>query len=179
LARRVDLDIVVGRHTVRMGGHQVIQLRNVARIYSLSVDPRTTEVFVRMLVELVVLSAGIGGFYVVLTKGGAWLPLSAGDLRSAILGLFLMLILIYLVRVVRLGGRRAVYVFAMDITGGSCFTLASEDRNVVNDLMHLIAGAIENPPSRPVMHHIQNLIMGDQINQSGSGTKIGKQAFGV
>jgi Family of unknown function (DUF6232) len=171
-----DLNIVVGRHTIQFG-HQVVQLRNVARISLIMFDARPMSAFVRLLAELIIGVIVIGILCTVLPTDPELFPFPVERLETLGLTALFALVAIYLARLVSLASRDDVHVFAMDITGGSCITLSSHDKRATGRLMDLVRNAIEYPPEVATVHRIDNIHIGDRIKQFGNGNRIEKQVL--
>jgi hypothetical protein len=174
LRRKDDVEVRISRHTLSVGG-QIYPLRNLARIQCWKRVPDKTKIAYRVLrPALVVLFALVGINILVSVADGVappWLRtlnVLAGLATAGITGLRFAIGVL----------RRPEYLMLLETTGYPIGVLSSPRRETIEDLVQKVAGAIESPPTSPIVTYLSNVVVGDQINQSGD-SPIGKVVYGA
>ena len=169
-------EIVVGARTLAIGS-QIYQLANVVRIQSFEFRPDTYRDLLAVLVRLVIWALAWVGYGLVLAAAddaGVDVPAPVSFERLQVGGVVAILVVVAVqaYRMVRIARRRASFAFLLETTGDPYLSVVSRDRYAIAQLAALITDALENPPNSQVVHWIENLNFGNQVNQQGSGNKI-------
>jgi hypothetical protein len=163
--RRSLRDVVEVNQKVIRINHQVYPLRNIARIQSLELEPRRARNAMRA--ALVAVSVFLVLWFLSATSSdGSWFGLSVFFLAVATI-----------VALTLIGAQKAKYVCALETNGRPSCVLSSSDPAQVDQLVEFLVSAIEHPPAETITQSIANFttqVFGDQINQSGSGSNVGK-----
>jgi len=169
-----DVKVKITKRTVSFDG-QIYQLQNLARVQNWKLVPNRKKLAYRalrlILPWLIVLTA----VNVLLAASGGNMP---SGLRTFDLIALLVLALIGFGKFAKDGFRRPQWVLLLETSGYPIGVIASNDHDKIQDVVNEIAEAIENPPTSPRYLHVGDVVLGDQINQSGD-SPVGKVLFGA
>jgi Family of unknown function (DUF6232) len=174
LGKKQTVEVRINKHTLNVAG-QIYQLRNLARVQCWKLVPARGKITYRVLRPAVLLLLGLAAINILLgaSRGGVSSGLQAFDVL-AVLGIGA----VTFIRYARSAFRRPEYVLLLETTGYPIGVLSSRREDVIQRLVDEIAAAIENPPQSPRVIHLGDVVLGDQINQSGD-SPIGKVLFGA
>jgi hypothetical protein len=172
--KKQSVEVRIKRHTLSVAG-QVYQLRNLARVQCWKLTPARAKITYRVLrpaAVLLVLLAALNVLVGAARGGGVSEGLQIFDLL-AVVGIGAVTFL----RFAKDAFRRPEYVLLLETTGYPIGVLSSRRPETIENLVNEIADAIENPPESPKVIHLGDVVLGDQINQSGD-SPVGKVLFG-
>jgi hypothetical protein len=175
LGKKQSVEVRINRHTLSVAG-QIYQLRNLARVQCWKLIPDRAKISYRvlrpalgLLAVLLVINFLLGAG----RSGGLPSGLQAFD-TFAVLAIGVVTFLRY----ARSAFQRPMYVLLLETTGYPIGVLSSNRRDTIQHLVDEIADAIEHPPQSPRVIQVGDVILGDQINQSGDNP-VGKVLFGA
>jgi hypothetical protein len=162
LTKRQDVDVRITKYTVSIGA-QTYQLRHIARVQRWELRPAYGMLASRYL------RRGVG-MLVALVIANAFLV--AAHTPVPLLQVVDVLAACAILAVTGVGFARAVtvrrrHVLLVETTGRPIGALSSDKRETIDNLVAEITDAMENPPDSPRVIHVGNVILGDQINQTG------------
>jgi hypothetical protein len=174
LAKKRNVEVRINRHTLSVAG-QIYQLRNLARVQCWKLVPARAKITYRVLRPAFVVLVAVAAINIVLGAG-------EGQLPSAMSGLDLIAVLavavVTFIRYAKDAFHKPEYVLLLETTGHPIGVLSSSREDIIQNLVNKIAEAIESPPQTPIVIPLNNVVLGDQINQSGDNP-VGKVLFGA
>ncbi len=168
--QKQTVDVKINRHTLTIAD-QVYLLRSIARVQCLMLKPARIRLSVRTagqtigILVLVVILNGVAS----MANGGE--PFLA--LRIFNVVVLFAIVVATLFRLKRSVFRPRLYALLLETTGVARCLLASRARSEIENLVDEIADAVENPPESQKVFRVENVVLGDQINQVGDHN-IGK-----
>lgn len=164
MAERVqDVEVRINKHTLSIAG-QVYNLRTVARVQSVEINPKRVGPIFRILrrmgaalVLLVFLNAVLLGLG---TGGSRAAAVSALNTLGS--GLILLAGSVAVVRVIM---RRPRYLMLLETAGRAVGVLHSEQRDAIEKLVDAVADALENPPDTTRVLHVGDVVLGDKVGR--------------
>lgn len=173
--KKQSVEVRINKHTLTVAG-QVYQLRNLARVQRWKLVPARGKITYRVLRPALALLATLTLVNVLLAAANGG-PVPRG-LQGFDTFAVLAIGLVTFVRYAKDAFRRPEYVLLLETTGYPIGLLSSPRADVIQNLVDEIANAIENPPQSPKVLHVGDVVLGDQINQSGD-SPVGKVLFGA
>jgi hypothetical protein len=178
--KKQEVKVRLSRNTVSVGG-QIYSLRNLARIQCWKRVPDKSKIGYRVMRPALIVLFVLVGINILLGLG-LGLGLGAGgaapELRSFNILAVLITTGVTAARFVVAVLRRPEYLLLLETNGYPIGVLSSTDKTQIDDLVRAIADAIENPPQQTRTFQLTNVVLGDQINQSGD-SPVGKVAYGA
>jgi hypothetical protein len=173
--KKQSVEVRINRHTLSVAG-QIYQLRNLARVQRWKLEPARAKITYRVLRPALVLLAALVlvNILLAMSNGGTVPPRLQGFNVFAVLAIGL----VTFVRFAKDAFRRPEHLLLLETTGYPIGVLSSTRAEVIQNLVDEIADAIENPPQSPKVIHVGDVVLGDQINQSGD-SPVGKVLFGA
>jgi hypothetical protein len=168
------VEVRINRHSISIAG-QIYQLRNIARVQTLEYRPDRLRSFFRItlgsFVSLALLA--IVNLVVVMVTSRHPSPV----LEIVDVGILGFIAIIASSKWLRIYLRRPIYMLVLETSGARLGVLSSTHRSAIGDLVDRIADAMEHPPEAPIVYHFGDVILGDQIKQTGDFS-IGKTLYG-
>ncbi len=166
MGNKQEITVEIRRHIMYIDS-QLYQLRNIARVQNLELKPDRTRIFrtlaargLAIIALLVVLNVMLDSESIATLNGLGFLVLAG--------------LVIYHISV---AVRRPWYFLLLETTGTPFAVLFSKQSSVIDQLVHMIGGALENPPTAPQVMHIGDVVMGDVLKMIGD-RNIGKLVEG-
>ena len=174
LGKKQSIEVRINRRTLSVAG-QVYQLRNLARVQCWKLTPARIKITYQVLRPALTLLVLLAVINVLAWAGGGE---AAQGLPVFNLLAVLIIAAVTFLRFAKKAFRLPEYVLLLETTGYPIGVLASTQRETIENLVKEIADAIENPPQSPKVLHVGDVVLGDQINQSGD-SPVGKVLFGA
>lgn len=173
MGKKQGVEVRIKKRTLTVGG-QIYLLHNLARVQSWKRVPDKGKIAYRVVRPALVALFALVGVNILLSLGGG---------QSAGMGSFNMLagLVIVGVTAARYAAgvlRKPEYLLLLESTGYPIGVLSSTHKNTIDNLAAEIADAIENPPQTTRVIQLGDVVLGDQINQSGD-SPIGKVVYGA
>lgn len=159
------IDVSVSRRILWIGG-EAYPLQNIARVQSVSYEPRRNRViarYIRTVIIWLVVAAVVSG------------SLSASGSAAGGTLVFLAILAIIAYKTYQMINLLSLKYYALKIeTAGNPRTaLLIKDRDFINKLVYLITDAINNPEAE-FQFKVENLHVGDKIEQYGEQNVVSK-----
>jgi hypothetical protein len=154
-------ELQINPHTLRIAS-KIYPLRNIARVEAIQFKPNKS----RPIWRIVILSLIVFAVLDVVGSSGS------GNDVGVIGGAYAVVALVLIIRVLL---REPTWMLLLETNGNPFSILTSKRPEPILDLFGHIAEALENPPTTSQVFSISgDVVLGDQINQDGPGTNIGK-----